>query len=540
VTYDYDYVVIGSGFGGSVAALRLAEKGYSVCVFESGKRYRPEDFPKTNWRLWKWFWMPRLYGTGIQQLTLLRNVLVLTGTGVGGGSLVYCAVLLEPPDSFYKDPQWAELQPDWKKTLAPFYQEAKRMLGVTENPKLWKTDQLLLDYAREIGRENSFQPTRVGIFFGEPGVPVPDPYFGGEGPPRTGCDYRGACMVGCRTGAKNSLDKNYLYFGEKLGVKIVPETTVVRVEAIEEGGYAVVTRKAIGWFTRGRRVTTARGVIFAAGALGTTKLLFESKRTGGLPGISDHLGKLSRTNSQVIVGARSQDRRAKYCEGIAIGSSVYLDEVTHIEAVRYPEGSDAMFWLSTLLTDGGSRIGRPFKHLWNCLTHPLSFLRSRSPFGWAKQTVVLLVMQAVDNRMELVWKRRWWWPFTRALTSKSTDRTVPTYLPAANEAARAIAKRMRGIPQSAVTEVLLNIPLSAHILGGCVIGKDPQHGVVDQYGRVFGYENLYIVDGSIIPANLGVNPSLTITALAEYVMSGIPPKEPGRAQGTEVRTSSRR
>ena len=329
-------------------------------------------------------------------------------------------------------------------------------------------------------------------------------------------------MVGCKNGGKNSLDRNYLYLAEKLAAKIVPETTVVNVTETEHGGYSIVTRKAIGLFTTKRKVTTARGVVFAAGALGTVKLLKDSKSSGGLFRISEHLGKLVRTNSEVMVAARARKGNYQYCEGIFIASSLFVDDVTHIEAVRYPKGSDAMFWLSTLLTDSGSLIGRPLKHIWNCITQPIDYIRSRIPFGWAKQSIILLVMQTLDNRLEIKLERRWWWPFTKIFTSKTNEKPAPTYIPAANQAARGIAKRMNGIPQSAVTEVLFNTPLSAHILGGCVIGKDPQHGVVDQYGKVFGYDNMYIVDGSIIPANLGVNPSLTITALAEYVTSHIP------------------
>jgi len=522
--FDYDFVIIGSGFGGSVAALRLAEKGYSVCVIEKGKRYHNGDYADTNWKLWKWLWIPRFYFTGIQQLTLLHNVFILSGTGVGGGSLVYCAVLFEPPDSFYQDPQWSGLDKDWKNTLTPFFRQAKQMLGVTENPKLWKSDELLRDYAKEIGREEHFRPTQVGIFFGEPGVEVPDPYFGGKGPARTGCDHSGGCMLGCKTGGKNSLDRNYLYLAEKMGVRIVPETEVVLVREAEDEGYLITLRKSIGLF-RGRRDRIhVRAVVFAAGALGTNKLLLECKRVGALPKISDHLGRVVRTNSEVMVGVRARDRNECFCEGIAITSSLFVNDETHIEPVRYPEGSNAMFWLSTLATDGGSRLTRPLKHIWNCLTHPIDFIRSRSPFGWAKRAIILLVMQTLDNQLQFIWKRRWWFPFSRSLTSKVTEKSTPTYIPAANEAARAIARRINGIPQSAVTEVMFNIPLSAHILGGCVIGKDPEHGVVDKYGKVFGYKNLYIVDGSIIPANLGVNPSLTITALAEYVTSHIPKK----------------
>ncbi|OQX95115.1 hypothetical protein B6I21_07080 [candidate division KSB1 bacterium 4572_119] len=523
--YDFDYAVIGSGFGGSVSALRLAEKGYSVCVFEKGKRFQKNDFPDTNWKLWNWLWMPRINFTGIQQLTLLHNVFILSGTGVGGGSLVYCAVLFEPPDTFYYDPQWAGLNGDWKKKLAPFFKEAKRMLGVTENPKLWKSDELLKDYAKEIGREKYFRPTQVGIYFGEPGVTVSDPFFNGKGPARTGCDFGGQCMVGCKNGGKNTLDRNYLYLAENLGVKIVPETEVVRVKEDGNGGYELTTRNSIGLIRGNIQTIHVRGVVFAAGALGTNKLLLECKRSGALSKISDQLGKVGRTNSEVMVGARARSGDSEYCEGIAIASSLFVDDVTHIEPVRFARGADAMFWLSTLATDGGTRLTRPLKHIWNCLTHPIDYLRSRNPVGWAKRAIILLVMQTLDNQLHFHWKRRWWFPFTRSLTSKGTVKSTPTYIAAANDAAKGIAKRINGIPQSAVTEVLFNIPLSAHILGGAVIGKSPQHGVVDKYGKVFGYENMYITDGSIVPANLGVNPSLTITALAEYVMSNVPEKE---------------
>jgi cholesterol oxidase len=521
----YDYVVIGSGFGGSVSALRLAEKGYSVCVIEKGRRFKDEDLPNSNWDLMNWLWMPKVHFTGFQQLTLLHKVLILSGTGVGGGSLIYCAVLFEPPDTFYEDVQWSGLDKNWKQTMAPFYKEAKRMLGVTENPKLWKNDELLLDYAKEIGREKFFRPTQVGVFFGEPGVTVADPYFGGEGPPRTGCNHSSGCMLGCKNGGKNTLNRNYLYLAEKLGAKIIPEKEVIRIEETQDGGYRLTIKTSIGILNFKKQVIETKGVIVAAGALGSNKLLMENKRIGTLPKLSDQLGKVVRTNSEVMVGARGLSRENKFCEGVAITSSLFVDDETHIEPVSYPEGSDAMFWLSTLMTDGGSMLLRPLKHILNCLTHPIKFIRSRSPFGWAKKAIILLVMQTKDNKLIFKWKRRWWFPFVRSLTSKGTEKSIPTYIPAANHAARGIAKRINGIPQSAVTEVLFNIPISAHILGGCVIGKDTNNGVVDKYGKVFGYDNIYIADGSIVPANLGVNPSLTITALAEYVMSNIPKKK---------------
>ncbi|MBN1464765.1 GMC family oxidoreductase [candidate division KSB1 bacterium] len=524
--FDYDYIVIGSGFGGSVAALRLIEKGYSVCVIERGRRWQDEDYAKTNWLLWKWLWMPNLFCTGIQSLTFLRNALVLSGSGVGGGSLVYAAVLLEPPRSFFDDPQWKDLQKDWQKTLAPFFQTARRMLAVTANPQLWQSDELLREYAQDIGREHCFQPTDVGIYFGDPENFKPDPYFGGDGPPRKGCNHCGRCMVGCSQGGKNSLDRNYLYLAEKLGAKIVPETEAVDISPLPGGGYRIESKKSSGIIRSRKKSLTCSGIIVAAGALGTNELLLKCKQKGSLPDLSPQLGKIVRTNSEVLVGATSTKRSANFSKGIAITSSLFVTNNTHIEPVRYPEKSDAMCWLATLMTDGAGRLSRPFQFLWNCLQHPLLFLKTLNPIHWAKKTIILLVMQNYDNRLDLSLERKWYWPFSKMLSSHWPSSSIPTYIPEANQAARAIAKKIDGYASSSITEVLLNMPLSAHIIGGCVIGKDRDHGVVDSTCKVFGYENFYIVDGAAIPANLGVNPSLTITAIAEYAMSHFAMKDP--------------
>jgi cholesterol oxidase len=524
MTYDFDYVVIGSGFGGSVSALRLAEKGYSVCVFEQGKRWQDTDYANINWQLHKWLWAPAFFCNGIQRLTFLKSAMLLTGAGVGGGSLVYCAVLLEPPRPFFDDPQWAGLEEDWQNTLAPFYQTARRMLGVVPNPQFSKNDDLLREYAEEIGREAFFKPTDVGIYFGDAEKDNPDPYFNGQGPSRRGCDHSGRCMTGCRQGGKNSLDRNYLHLAEKFGTVIKPETQVTAIKALADGGYEVVTQKSTGWF-RGRKTrVTAHGVIVAAGALGSNRLLLHCKKNGYLPALSPQLGKTVRTNSEVLVGVKAREKTADYSKGIAITSSLFVNEHTHIEPVRYPAGSDAMFWLSAIMTDGSNRFTRPLKYLRNVLRHPLAFLRGVNPFGWAKKAIILLVMQTSDNRLDLSLKRRWYWPFSRTLASQRQTSSIPTFIPEANAAARAIAAKINGDPISSITEILLNMPMSAHIIGGCVIGKDREHGVVDKTLRAFGYENLYIVDGSAVPANLGVNPSLTITALAEYAMSHIPEK----------------
>lgn len=521
---DYDYLVVGSGFGGSVAALRLTEKGYRVAVLEAGHRYRAGEFARTNWDLRRYLWAPALGCYGIQRLTLLGDVLVLAGAGVGGGSLVYANTLLVPPEPFFRDPQWAALDDDWQVTLAPHFETARRMLGVATNPRTWPADEVLRDYARELGREDHFGPTEVGVFFGEPGVEVPDPFFDGAGPRRVGCSHTGHCMVGCNAGGKNSLDRNYLYLAEQGGARIIPDTTVGSIRPLSGGGYEVEARRTSGLWIHPRRTFSARGVVLAAGALGTNRLLLECRDRGDLPDLSPRLGKMVRTNSEVLCGAGSSRRDVDYSKGVAITSSLFVDEVTHVEPVRYPTGSDAMSLLATLLVDGG-RWPRWLRWVGGALRHPIRLLRALWPAGWATRTIILLVMQTLDNHLELKLHRRWWWPFGRTLRSlRARAGRMPTYIPAGNAAARAVAKRIEGVPFNAVTEVLFDVPLTAHILGGCTMGADREHGVVDRGGAVFGYPDLLVVDGARISANLGVNPSLTITALAEHSMSLVPAK----------------
>jgi cholesterol oxidase len=522
----WDYVVVGSGFGGSVAARRLAQKGYSVLVVEQGRRWRPEDYPSTNWKVWDSFWFPKIFCTGIQQLTLLRDSLVLHGAGVGGGSLVYANVLMTPTDEAFQDPKWRDLR-DWKAVLEPHYAEARRMLGVVTNPRLTRADEVLREVAEEMGREGTFEPTQVAVFFGEPDRTVPDPYFGGEGPDRTGCTFCAGCMVGCRVGAKNTLDRNYLYLAEKRGARILPETQVTLVAALPEGGYRLETERATRPLLKRRSEIRARNVVVAAGVLGSVPLLMESKRRGALPHLSDRLGDYARTNSEALLGITGGRRSPDLCEGVAITSHVFLDDVTRFEPVRYPRGSDVMCLLGTPLTDGGTRLTRPLKWIGNCLRRPGGFLRTLWPLGRARKTVILLVMQTLDNRMRLLLKRRWFWPFGRTLTSEAPpdQPRVPAYIPLANEAARKVAQRLGATPQSSLNEVLLNIPTTAHILGGCAMGKSPEDGVVDAVCRAFGHEGLFVCDGSVIGANLGVNPSLTIAALTEYAMSRIPARD---------------
>jgi cholesterol oxidase len=525
---EFDYIVIGSGFGGSVSAMRLAQKGYSVAVLESGKRWRAQDFPKTNWSLRKFLWMPKAFCYGIQRINLLNDVMILSGAGVGGGSLVYANTLYVPKKSVFQTPIMKKL--GGEQDLVPFYKIAQKMLGVIENPALTEVDQLMKETAADFGKASTFTPTPVGVYFGEAGKTVKDPYFGGEGPDRTGCNFCGGCMVGCRFDAKNTLDKNYLYFAEKLGARIFAETKVVDIiplSADGSAGYEIRTRKTTGLFGMPNKSFRARGVVFSAGVLGTLKLMLTLQEKGRLTRLSPRLGHMVRTNSEAIVGATSLSSKVDYSKGIAITSSVHPEEHTHIEPVRYSRGSDAMGLLASILTDGGGKIPRQLRFLWNVVRHPIQFLRTIHPIGFARKSIILLVMQTLDNHIHIVHKRRLIWPFSRSLSSEqedSHDRKIPTYIPAANEFARKLAARIGGIPRSSYNEVLLNVPTTAHILGGAGMAEDPSGGVTDLQNRVFGYENMLVCDGSMIPVNLGVNPSLTITALSERAMSFIPPK----------------
>lgn len=522
----YDVIVIGSGFGGSVSALRLSEKGYRVAVLEQGKRYRPEDFPKSSWDVRRYLWFPLLGCHGIQQVTFLSDVMVLHGTGVGGGSLVYANTLLEPPDAFYQDPKWRDLA-DWKRALAPHYETAKRMLGVVEAKHLADADLVLKQVAGEMGRGETFHRTQVGVFFGEPGQRVKDPFFGGEGPDRAGCTLCGGCMIGCRYHAKNTLDRNYLWLAERRGAVIVPETRVVGVMEREGGGYRVLTERstAIGRGRR-RRVFTADRVVVAAGVIGTVSLLLRSRERGWLPRLSRALGTYVRTNSEALLSAKAWSRNADYSKGIAISAGFYPDPETHIETVRYPAGSDFMAVLGTVLVGGGPPWPRPLRFIASIVRHPLRFLSSLVPFGWARRAIIFLVMQSVDNSLDLVRRRPWWFPFRRRLdSSRGSRRPAPTYIPLANDVAERVASKIGGFAQSVLPEVLFDLSSTAHILGGCPMGRSAEDGVIDSACRVFGHPGLHVVDGSMISANLGVNPSLTITALAEHAMSQVPAKE---------------
>lgn len=521
--FDYDFVVIGSGFGGSVSALRLAEKGYRVCVLERGRRYDARDFPKTNWNLRKALWMPRAKCFGILRLSFLSDVFVLSGAGVGGGSLVYANTLYVPPDAFFASPAWDGIK-DWKRALLPFYRRAQFMLGVTQNRFEGEPDRVLAEIAGELGQADTYVTTPVGVYFGKPGVAADDPYFGGAGPARSGCTLCGGCMVGCRHGAKNTLDRNYLWFAEQLGAEVRPMRTVVDVRARAGGGYDVVHEQSGAWLARGRQTLRARNVVMAAGVLGTVQLLLECKARGSLPDLSPALGRTVRTNSEAILGVKSRRRDLRYDRGIAITSSIHPDAHTHVEVVRYSDGSDALAPLATLLTDGGGRWPRWLRYLGNVVRHPIDFARSLWPFGSARRGVFLLVMQTLDNSIGLTLRRRWRRLWRRAIDTTRVPGTTahPSYIPLGNQVARTFAKKVDGVAKSSFMEVLFDVPTTAHILGGAVIGASPDAGVVDARHQAYGHPGLYVVDGSMIPANLGVNPSLTITALAEHAMSQIP------------------
>jgi cholesterol oxidase len=518
---NYDIVIIGSGFGGSVSALRLAEKGYKVLVLEKGKRYENKDFPRTNWNIKKYLWAPRFFLYGIQCITLLRNVFILHGAGVGGGSLVYANTLLVPPDEAFKDSRW--VGGGWKQRLAPFYEIGKRMLGATPSPYMAETDRILKQSADSMGRGNTFKGVDVGIFFGSKGQEVEDPYFDGKGPERKGCILCGECMVGCRHNAKNTLDKNYLYLAERLGVQISPEKEVESVIPAKDGSYLISFRKSTGLF-RPRGKVIAKKVIFSGGVMGSVKLLLKCKDRGYLSDLSSQLGNYVRTNSESILGVRTGSSRKDFTKGIAISAGFRPDESTHIETCRYGEGQNSMSFLTTFIFKR-SKVPVLFKWIGYLLRHPIKFIKNSVPYRWSSQTVILLIMQPVSNYLKLSYRPKWWRLWGKSMNSElSSGEPIPSSIPIGEEVANKIAKEINGVPMSTYMDTFLNIPTTAHILGGATMGSDPSSGVVDENFEVFNYPGLYVVDGSIVPSNLGVNPSLTITALAEYAMSKFPEK----------------
>lgn len=519
---DFDVAIVGSGFGGSVAALRLSEKGYRVLVIEAGARFEDADFARTSWDLPRFLWAPRLGFFGIQRIHLLKDVAVLAGAGVGGGSLVYANTLYQPPDPFFADPQWAGIT-DWKAELDPYYAVASAMLGVADNPRMTPSDEVMKEVATDMGVGHTFRLTPVGVFFGEgPGVASPDPYFGGVGPERTGCTHCGECMTGCRHNAKNTLPKNYLALAESAGARILPMTTVTGIDPDPDGGYTVTTERTGTWSRRTRRTLTAEHVIVAAGTLNTQRLLHRMRDEGRLPRLSPALGRLSRTNSESILGAVSPHTSTDYTEGVAITSSFFPEPRTHVEPVRYGKGSNSMGLLQSVLTTPQPGVPRWKTWVGEMVRQWPITLRLFNVRKWSERTVISLVMQQVDNSLTLTGgtDRFGRWTIT---TQQDASSPAPTHIPIAQEVVTRIAEKIDGVAGSSVFENI-DAALTAHFVGGCVIGADADSGVIDAYHRVFGYPGLHVVDGSAITANLGVNPSLTITAQAERAMAMWPNK----------------
>lgn len=519
---DYDVLIVGSGFGGSVTALRLVEKGYRVGVLEAGRRFADADFAKTSWDVKKFVWAPKLGAYGVQRIHLLRDCVILAGAGVGGGSLNYANTLYKPSGTFFNDPQWSHIT-DWEDELTPYYDQARRMLGVVRNPHMTPADEIIKSVADDMGAADTFIQTPVGVFFGESGKTVPDPYFGGVGPDRTGCIECGECMTGCRHGAKNTLVKNYLGLAERAGAQVHPLTTVDSLRQREDGIWAVETVRTGAWVRKRRATITANHVVIAAGTWGTQSLLHKMKDSGALPHLSDRLGTLTRTNSESILSAigYSVDESLDLTKGVAITSSFYPTPDTHVEPVRYGKGSNAMGMLQTLMIDGGGHVPRWLKFLAAAVRHPINLARVLVVKGWSERTVIALVMQTLDNSITTFTKRG---VFGRHLSSRQGHgEPNPTWIPAGNEATRRIAEKVGGVSAGTWGE-LFNIPMTAHFLGGCAIGDSPETGVIDPYHRVYGYPTLSVVDGSAVSANLGVNPSLTITAQAERAASLWPNK----------------
>ncbi len=517
---DYDFIIIGSGFGGAVSALRLSEKGYRVLVMEKGKWLGPDDFPHSNWNLKKWLWLPSLRFFGLFKITVFRHLMALSGVGVGGGSLVYAATHPVPKAQFFRAPSWAHLA-DWEKELMPFYETGLKMLGTAITPRFEAGDLALQQLARQLGKEKDFEPTRVAIYFGESGQTVPDPYFGGRGPTRTGCIFCGGCMLGCRHNAKNTLDKNYLYLAQQEGAVIQAESKVISVEPLDgkdgQEGYRIRWRGTTRPYKKG--VITAKGIVFAGGVVGTVPLLLKLRRTT-LPYLSPLVGHHVRTNSESLIGVTSFDRGKDFSKGVAIGSILNTDAFSHLEPVRYPEGSGFWRLFMSPLVHGNNAMERLAKVIWDYFRHPVQNLRAYLVDNWAKRTQILLFMQTIDSTLNLTRNRL---GFMQSHIEKGKAPT--SFIPEAKHLAELFARIVNGKPTTLISETLLGIPTTAHILGGAVMGRNKKEGVIDQYNRVFGYQNMFICDGSMISANPGVNPSLTIVALSERAMSHIPHKD---------------
>lgn len=517
---DYDYIIIGSGFGGSVSALRLSQKGYKVLVIEKGKWYKAKDFPKTNWNFKKWLWMPYLRFFGIMKLSIFRHIAIISGTGVGGGSLVYANTLPTPKSAFFNSGSWADLN-DWETDLKSHYEEALRMLGAVKNPKLFDGDLGLKKVSEELNIVEKFDTTRVGVFFGQPNHNQKDPYFNGEGPERSGCTFCGACMTGCRHNAKNTLDKNYLYLAQKNGAEILAENEVYDVQPIGANngsdGYMVSVKTSTKVFKKHTKFR-ASGVIFSGGVLGTVKLLLQLKKKS-LPNLSDKLGEDIRSNNETLISVSGLDKDKNFSKGIAIGSILDTDANSHLEICRYGEGSNAWKLAHLPYVTGSNTVSRLFKTVVKLLRHPIDYFKIYFVKGWAKNTVTLLFMQTLDSTLKFRQN-----VFGKMTSSISSGKAPTPFIPESIELVKAYSKAINGVSTSFALETLAGIPSTAHILGGAVMGKDRSIGVIDKDNKVFGYENMYVIDGAMISANPGVNPSLTITAIAERAMDRIPKK----------------
>jgi cholesterol oxidase len=543
----FDFVIIGSGFGGSVSAMRLTEKGYSVLVLERGLRFEDSDYARRNWNIWKYLWMPGLRCFGILQLILFKGLFVFGGSGVGGGSLVYAAVLMEPEDAFFNAPTWSHLG-DWKERLRLHYATARRMLGVAANPRLTPADHALSRIAGGKTEAGEFRPTDVGIFFGEPDQIVPDPYFNGSGSDRSGCNFCGGCMVGCRYNAKNTLPKNYLYFAEAQGAEVFPACKVTNIKPLPDrqsdgARYEVQYTSSNAWLYKPIRAVRARNVLVAAGVLGTMNLLLNCRDVHrSLPELSSQLGKFVRTNSEAFVGAFKPGKGPDHSKGISISSIFRADEDTQIEPLRFSEGSSFIFWILSIpmIQAGGSFLNRLWKIIIAILRRPGEYINMKLAPGLSQRGVALMIMQTKDNLMNLKLGRNFHTGYQRGLVSQhDVGKRIPVDIELGHQVARTFAREIDGYPVGSVPEGILNVPTTAHMLGGCLIGRDSTEGVINEDFQVHHYPGLYIVDGSVVPANPGVNPSLTITALAEYAMSRIPQKDHSEINpGSRVRVQT--
>ncbi len=521
----FDFIIVGSGFGGSVSALRLCEKGYRVLLLEKGRRFAPEDFPETNWDLRRWLWMPGAGMHGIFKMSFFQHVTIFSGVGVGGGSLVYANTLPVPKQEFFETGSWAKLA-DWRAELGPHYTTAQRMLGATANPRLMPGDEVLRDIAREMGREDQFGPTNVAVYFGKPGTRAADPYFDGRGPERSGCIFCGACMTGCRHRAKNTLDLNYLYLAERLGLVLRAETLVEAVRPRPGGGYRVQAREGLG-IRKQRRDFTADRVILSGGVLGTVELLLAMRdEPDGLPRLSSRTGELVRTNSESLMAVVTRRRDVDLSQGVAIGSILHTDDHSHLEPVRYGAGSGFFRLLTAPHTPFATTSERLLHAAGILLRHPARMLGVMAVPDFARYSQILLYMRSLEGTLAFRRGRGLRTGFKPGLETSLSDGPAPAaFIPEATELAERFARKIDGVPVNMVTETLMGVPSTAHILGGACIGSDADQGVIDANHEVFGYPGLYVIDGAAVSANPGVNPSLTITAMAERAMSRIPARQ---------------